>query len=270
MKIAFIGGGNMASALIGGLRAAGDAHELAVADPSAEVRARLADRFGVRCHKQTATAVVGAEVIVLAVKPQVVDAALAGVGDSLTPEQTFVSVAAGTTIATLHARLAAGVPVVRTMPNTPALLGLGITGLFADGRCDASDRQAAELVMGACGETVWVAEEAQMNVVTAISGSGPAYFYLFTEALADAGSALGLPEETARRLARQTALGAGAMAGAGDVDVVELRRRVTSPGGTTQAAIESFEADALRAIVARAAAAAVRRGRELAEEGSTS
>lgn len=300
MKIAFIGGGNMASALIAGLQqqnaafepgpesghgsgpesgnepgsesrhgcrpepAQDRAHEIAVADPNEAVRERLGRMAGVRCDADAKGVIAGADVVVLAVKPQIAAAALEPIGSQLTPNQTLVSVAAGTTIATLHGLVAADVPVVRTMPNTPALLGMGITGLFADERCSDRDRAAAERVMGACGETVWVEDEDLMDVVTAISGSGPAYYYLFTEALADAGEALGLPAETARRLAVQTALGAGAMAGRGGDDVVQLRRKVTSPGGTTEAAIESLEADALRDVVARAAQAAVRRGRELA------
>ncbi|MEM1412682.1 MAG: pyrroline-5-carboxylate reductase [Pseudomonadota bacterium] len=275
--IAFIGGGNMATALIGGLYAAGADHapgtDLAgsvsrpyvrVADPNGEARNRMIKDFGVVATPDGAAAAAGADLVVLAVKPQLVQAALDGLGKQLTPQQTLVSVAAGTTIATLQGLIADGVPVVRTMPNTPALLGLGMTGLFADARCTRRDRDRAESLMGVCGATVWVDEEDQMNLVTAVSGSGPAYYYLFTEALAEAATALGLPRETALRLARQTALGAGAMAARDETDIVELRRRVTSPGGTTQAAIEALEADALRAIVARAVDAATRRGRALA------
>lgn len=269
MIITFIGGGNMASALINGLASTPEAHELRVADPDPAARERLADRTAVRVFGDGREAVAGADVVVLAVKPQVLPGVLGAIAPSLGPGHTLVSVAAGITVDTLQQPLREDVPVVRTMPNTPALLGLGITGLYADARCDAADRAAAELVLGACGEIVWLDEESQLDTVTAVSGSGPAYYYLFTEALADAGTDLGLPRETARRLAVHTARGAGAMMLESDAELETLRRRVTSPGGTTQAAIERFEAGGLRTLVADAAGAAVCRGRELAREGAS-
>lgn len=268
MIITTIGGGNMAGALIGGLAASGADHEIRVADPDPAARARLADAFGVTTFDDAPSAANGADVVVLAIKPQVLPAAMSDLGPRLVAGQTLVSVAAGVTLATLHRYVGPQVPAVRTMPNTPALLGLGITGLYADERCGEKDRQAAELVMGACGETVWLDAESQLDALTALSGSGPAYFFLFMEALADAGAALGLPPEVAEKLATYTARGAGAMAVADDAGLAELRRRVTSPGGTTQAAIEAFEAGGLRQLVTTAATAAARRSRELAEGGT--
>jgi len=266
MIITYIGGGNMASALIGGLARTGE-HELRVADPDPRVRERLEAEHGVATFETGADAVQGADMIVLAVKPQVLPAVLRDLRGALGPNQCVLSVAAGITLATIRGVLGERQPLVRSMPNTPALLGEGITGLYADDRCSATDRAAAETIMGAGGQAVWVDEEGLIDAVTAVSGSGPAYYYLFTEALADAGRALGLPRETALKLAVQTAAGAGAMLQAGDADPVELRRRVTSPGGTTQAAIGALEAGGLRDLVHAAAEAAARRGKELATGG---
>ena len=267
MIITFIGGGNMAGALIGGLSDAPGDHHIRVADPDENVRAALEARHGVQTHADGRAALPGADIVVLAVKPQVTPAVMAEIGPGLGPEQLLLSVAAGITLDALHGWIAADVPVVRTMPNSPALLGLGVTGLYADERCSEAHRAQADLVMGACGQTVWLAEEDQLDAVTAISGSGPAYYFLFTEALTAAGEALGLPGATARTLALQTARGAGVMALEAGGDVVDLRRRVTSPGGTTAAAIEHFEQGGLRALVRDAAEAAARRSRELAQGG---
>jgi pyrroline-5-carboxylate reductase len=266
MIITFIGGGNMAGALIGGLSDAPGSHEIRVADPDDSVRAAFEAR-GLQTFADGKTAIPGADVIVLAVKPQVTPAVMADIGPVLDTGQLLVSVAAGITLDGLHGWIGADIPVVRTMPNAPALLGLGVTGLFADDRCTETHRAQADLVMAACGETVWLSEEAQLDAVTAISGSGPAYYFLFTEALAAAGEALGLPGDTARTLALQTARGAGVMAVESGGDVIDLRRRVTSPGGTTAAAIEFFEHHDLRSLVRGAAEAAARRSRELAKSG---
>ncbi len=268
MIISFIGGGNMATALIGGLAEAGDATEIRVAAPSAETRERLARDHGVRGFEPGHGAIVGADVIVLAVKPQILPGVLAQIGEHLAPGQCVISVVAGITLATLRRAFPGGVSLVRAMPNTPSLLGLGATGLYADPACSADDREAAERVMGAAGLTVWVDDEDLVNVVTGVSGSGPAYFYLFTEALADAGERLGLPQATAETLAVHTAHGAGAMLLRDHAGAAELRRRVTSPGGTTQAAIETLETGGLRALVDQAVKAATDRGRELAGQAA--
>ncbi len=264
MIISYIGGGNMAGALIGGLSAAGGGHEIRVVDPDAGARERLAGAFGVAAFASAGEAVPGSDVIVLAVKPQVLPAVLNDIAAHVAPGQCVISVVAGATLAGLRAALGDDVALVRSMPNTPALLGEGITGLHAGPGSREQDRRAAELILGACGETAWIDDEALMDVVTAVSGSGPAYFYLLAEALADAGTRLGLPAETARRLATHTAHGAGAMLLRGGADAAELRRRVTSPGGTTQAAVEALEAGGLRDLVDRAVTAATHRGRELA------
>jgi pyrroline-5-carboxylate reductase len=180
-----------------------------------------------------------------------------------------VSIAAGITSAQIARWLgdAGGTsqPVVRTMPNTPALLGAGVTGLFANAAVDDAGRARAEALMACAGETVWVDDESLMDAVTAVSGSGPAYVFLLAEAMQAAGEAEGLPEDAARLLAAQTILGAARMLTEGSEPAAELRRRVTSPGGTTQAAIETFEAGGLRDLVAKAVHAARRRGRELSE-----
>jgi pyrroline-5-carboxylate reductase len=266
MVITFIGGGNMAGALIGGLSDAPGSHDIRVADPDDDVRTTYEAR-GVQTHADGTAAIPGSDIVVLAVKPQITPSVMAKIGSALDAGQLLVSVAAGITLDELHGWIAADVPVVRTMPNSPALLGLGVTGLFADERCTETHRAQADLVMGACGETVWLSEEAHLDAVTAISGSGPAYYFLFTEALAAAGEDLGLPRETAHTLALQTARGAGVMAVEAGGDVVDLRRRVTSPGGTTAAAIEFFEQHDLRSLVRGAAEASARRSRELAKGG---
>lgn len=270
MIITFIGGGNMAGALVGGLSEGSGDHLIRVADPDPEVRATLEADYGVETFADGEEAVPGANVVVLAIKPQITPRVMEDLGPHLSPNQLLLSVAAGITLQALHGWIGDAVPAVRTMPNSPALLGLGVTGLYADERCTEAHRAQADLVMSACGETVWVQEEQQLDAVTAVSGSGPAYYFLFTEALAAAGESLGLPAETARTLALQTARGAGVMAVETGGDVVDLRRRVTSPGGTTAAAIECFETGGLRGLVREAAEAAAWRSRELATGGDDS
>lgn len=267
MIISFIGGGNMASALIGGLLQMTDPPRIQVADTNPAVRERLEQLPGVVTFAAAEDAVQGASLVVLALKPQVLPGVMRTLGPRVSAGQCVVSVAAGITLGSLQSWLAEGVAVVRTMPNTPALLGLGITGLFADPQCSPEQRALAEQVMGAVGETVWVETERQIDAVTAISGSGPAYYYLFTEALTNAGIQLGLPAATSQRLATLTAFGAGSMLNAGEDDPATLRHKVTSPGGTTAAAIAAFEEGGLRDLVQRAAAAADRRSAELSAAG---
>lgn len=271
MNIAFIGGGNMAAALIAGLcRSDTPPSRIRVADPSAEARARLEAQFSIECFSDTADAVDGADIIVLAVKPQVMPKALDSLAPLVHDGHTIVSIAAGITVAVIQNALGESIPVVRTMPNTPALIGKGISGLYAGPACEDVDRHKAEQIMTAAGEAVWLDDESLLDVVTAVSGSGPAYFFLLTEALQVAGHALGLPSETAARLAIQTARGAGEMAAQSEHGVAELRRRVTSPGGTTQAALEALEAGGFSALVAKAVKAATDRGRELSGEEQAS
>jgi pyrroline-5-carboxylate reductase len=263
--IAFIGGGNMARSLIGGLVARGsDAASVRVVDPNADSRDALARDFGVRTFADASEAVDGAVTWVLATKPQVlrgVCESLAGVAQTTRP--LVLSIAAGITATQLDRWLGGNVPVVRTMPNTPALLGAGVTGLFANARVDEAGRARAQALLESAGETVWIDDEARMDAVTAVSGSGPAYIFLLAEAMEEAAIAQGLPAQDARTLVLQTVLGAARMLVESDEAPAELRRRVTSPGGTTQAAIETFEAGGLRTLVAEAIANAARRGGEL-------
>lgn len=270
MIISFIGGGNMASALIGGLRKTGSPPQIQVADTNPDVRKRLQALPGVTTFEASEDAVRGASLVVLALKPQVLPTVMRSLGPVLTAGQCVVSVAAGITLNSLRGWLADDVAAVRTMPNTPALMGLGITGMYADEKCSEDQRALAEQLMANAGETVWVESESQIDAVTAISGSGPAYFYLFTEALTEAGIEMGLPGQVAQQLARQTAFGAGSMLAAGEDDATTLRRKVTSPGGTTAAAIAAFEEGNLRELVSRASEAARRRSAELSAGGSES
>lgn len=268
-QIAFIGGGNMARSLIGGLIARGTgAADIRVAEPVQSVREALQRDFGVRCLATAAEAAAGASVWLLAVKPQVmrsVCSELSALAQSQHP--VAISIAAGITSAQLAHWLGgddgSAVAVVRAMPNTPALLGAGITGLFASAGVDATQREHSARLLSAVGPTVWIHDEAQMDAVTAVSGSGPAYVFLLAEAMQAAGEAQGLPADAARALTMQTLLGAARMLAESSDAPAVLRARVTSPGGTTQAAIETFEAGGFRALVARAIAAATERGRQL-------
>ena len=263
--IAFIGGGNRARSLIGGLLQQGrDPATLRVVEPVPALREALVRDFNVPVFADADTAVAGASIWLFAVKPQVlrgVCEALAATAQARQP--LAVSIAAGITTAQLRRWLGGAARVVRVMPNTPALLGAGASGLFAGPEVDAAGRAAAQALLAAAGTTVWIEDEAQMDAVTALSGSGPAYVFLLAEAMIAAGAAEGLPADAARALALQTVLGAARMLTESEVDAAELRRRVTSPGGTTQAAIESFEAGGFRRLVADAIHAARERGAEL-------
>jgi len=266
MRIAFIGAGNMASSLIGGLLAKGlDAARIRASDPGAETRARVSAEHGIELFADNAQAVQDADVIVIAVKPQVMKAVCQDLRAHLKPHQLLISIASGITCTSLQNWLG-NQPLVRCMPNTPALLGKGVSGLFATAAVTGEQRQQAEELLSAVGIAVWVDTEAQIDAVTAVSGSGPAYFFLLIEAMTDAGVKLGLPREVAKQLAEQTALGAAHMAVGSDVDAAELRRRVTSPAGTTEAAIKSFQADGFAATVEKALSAAAHRSAEMAEQ----
>ena len=264
-SIAFIGGGNMARSLIGGLVARGhQVGTLRVAEPGAALRDDLRRDFGVRVFEQAGDAADGAGSWLLAVKPQVmrmVCADLAAMAQAQRP--VVLSIAAGVTTAQLDRWLGGGIAVVRAMPNIPALLGVGITGLFANAATGEAQRADAAELLGAVGPTVWVDQEDLINAVTAVSGSGPAYVLLLAEAMQAAGIAQGLPADTARTLVGQTLLGAATMLTQLDEPAEVLRKRVTSPGGTTQAAIEVFESGGFHALVDRALAAAADRGRQL-------
>ncbi len=263
--LAFIGGGNMARSLIGGLIARGHAPDaIHVAEPVEALREALARDFGVRVHASAADAAADADVWLLAVKPQVMRTVcgdLSALAQARRP--LAISIAAGITAAQLERWLGGGVAVVRAMPNTPALLGAGITGLYANDRADAAQRNAAAALLAAVGPTVAIADESLMDAVTAVSGSGPAYVFLLAEAMQAAGEAEGLAPDAARQLAAQTLLGAARMLTESGEDAGVLRARVTSPNGTTQAAIETFQAGGFEALVAKAIHAATERGRQL-------
>ncbi len=268
-KITFIGGGNMARAIYKGLLESGfPAENIGVVDPS-EIAQSAARASGlIRIAEAATDADLSADLIVLAVKPQITRIALSPLAQRVSSTTTVLSIIAGINSASLANLL--GLPnddaVVRSMPNTPALVGEGMTGLFSNSDQRAHGRILAERVMSAVGQCVWVNNESDLDLVTAISGSGPAYFFLFMESLADAAVELGLSPQTAHQLAVQTALGAAKLAQTSDDGLVKLRENVTSPGGTTEQAIKSFEASELRTIVMSATRAAKKRSIELSEE----
>ena len=267
-QLAFVGGGNMARSLIGGLLKTGVLPaSISVAEPLAEARHWLGREFGVACYAENRLAAAQAEVIVLAVKPQIMPAIHAELQDTLQRNRPLlISIAAGVRLDQLERWFGNNLPIVRCMPNTPALIGAGATGLCANHRVSPSQKAQAQHILDAAGITCWIEQEALMDTVTAISGSGPAYFFALVESLEAAAVAQGMPRETARMLAAQTCLGAGRMLVEGGEDPAVLRQRVTSPNGTTQAALESLAADALPRIIARAVAAATERGVSLANE----
>ncbi len=267
-RLAFIGGGNMARSLIGGLLKTGVAPAtLSVAEPMAEARHALGREFRIACYAENRLAVAEAEVVVLAIKPQIMPAIRAELLDILQRNRPLlISIAAGVRLDQLERWFGAGLPIVRCMPNTPALIGAGATGLCANNRVSPTQKAQAQHILDAAGITRWIDDEALMDTVTALSGSGPAYFFALVEAMEAAAVAQGLPRDSARALAAQTCFGAGRMLVEGSEDPAALRQRVTSPRGTTQAALESFTADGLTRIVARAVAAATQRGVELAAE----
>ncbi|HYL03059.1 MAG TPA: pyrroline-5-carboxylate reductase [Steroidobacteraceae bacterium] len=264
--LGILGGGHMGRALAGGLLRSGTRPErLRVGDTDEAARARLALELGVAASADNPSVVDGASVVVLAVKPQQLAAVLAPLAPLLRAQRPLVlSIAAGVRLASLEGWCGAGVPVVRAMPNRAALVGAGVTALYAPPAVGAAQRAAAERVAGSLGEIVWLAEESELDVVTALSGSGPAYFFLLAELMAQAAETLGLAPAVARRLARATLYGAGQLAHAGDADLARLRAEITSKGGTTEAALRVFEEADLKGTVGRAVAAAAGRSRELA------
>jgi pyrroline-5-carboxylate reductase len=268
MRIAFIGGGNMATALISSLFASRhNVDRIKVADPGAAAREQLQRRWPVVCFERAAEAIEDMDAIVLAVKPQVLPLVLEEIKDLVTHEQLVISIVAGIPTSQIAAKLSSNPPIVRTMPNTPALIGLGITGMYARVNCNLAQRELTQNLMESAGEVVWLDKESLLDVVTAVSGSGPAYFFYMIETLRNAGTRLGLPPEVSAKLALHTAHGASALAVQSDADVIELRQRVTTPGGTTEAAMEQFSKSHFAEVVNAAVAAATRRGAELAGDG---
>lgn len=267
--IVFIGGGNMARGLIGGLRARGIAGAcIHVAEPVEAVRNALADEFDVSTHATPDSAVAAADTWVFAVKPQVMQPVCLALAERAQDAQPLlISIAAGITSGQMARWLGATgeVPlaIVRAMPNAPALLGAGVTGLYATRAVDAAQRGRAASLLSTAGATVWLDDEALMDAVTAVSGSGPAYLFLLAEAMQAAAVEQGLPADAARTLVLETLLGGARMLLESGESAAGLRRRVTSPGGTTEAAIATFKAGGFARLVADAIAAAHDRGRAL-------
>lgn len=269
LQIAFIGAGNMASSIIGGLLNQGmPVANLCASDPYPEALQRLHKTYGVRTTADNDVAVASADVVILAVKPQIMPDVTQALAASLQQSNPVViSIAAGITVTALQRQLGAATAIVRCMPNTPALVQSGATAMFANANTSAAQRNHAEAILGAVGDAHWVTDENLLDAVTALSGSGPAYFFLFMEAMTEAGIQMGLQPALSRALTVQTALGAARMA-TGDTELAELRRRVTSPGGTTAAALDSFADSDLRGVVARAMQAALARSIEMGLEQS--
>jgi len=267
-KIGFIGGGNMAASLIGGLISDGFAADnIVVAEPQASRREELRAHFGVRTETDNTVLVKSVEVIVLAVKPQVLPEVCEQMAAAVQESAPLVvSIAAGIRVADIDRWLGGNNAIVRTMPNTPALVKSGATALFANDKVGKAQRELAEGIMRAVGLTLWVDEETLLDAVTAISGSGPAYFFLLIEMLQQTGCKLGLPEQSARLLALQTAFGAARMALESNEDCAELRARVTSPGGTTERAVTILEQGGIRELFDKALQGARDRAAELADQ----
>ena len=266
--IGFIGGGNMAASIIGGLLASGiDAENIRAGDPNADSLSKLSALGNIQTSQDNHAIIPGCDVIVMAVKPQLMKT-VAGEISALVQQHRpmVISIAAGITSDSLNRWLGGDLAIVRCMPNTPALLRCGATGLYANDAVSEQQRQLAEKIMQATGLALWVDSEADLDAGTAVSGSGPAYFFLLMEAMQASGEKLGLSSELAAKLSQQTALGAARMALEGDVDVAELRRRVTSPKGTTERAITIFEDGGFRQLVDAALSGAALRAEELGRE----
>jgi len=265
-KIAFIGAGNMATSIIGGLLNCGvSANAIEASDPHHETRERLRGQYGVGVTDDNARVCADADLVVLAVKPQVLKDVCLALREHLPKGCLVVSIAAGINCESLQRWLGER-PIVRVMPNTPALVGEGASGYFATALVSAEQKALAKAVLEAVGVALEVESESLIDAVTAVSGSGPAYFFLLMEAMIDAGEKLGLSRATASQLTLKTALGAARLASESDVDVGELRRRVTSPNGTTERAISNFQKNHFNNIVAEALTACAQRGAELADE----
>ncbi len=269
-KISFIGGGNMAQALISGLVGCGIKPDLiTVADPSSDAREQLAAKGlnTVDPMADATAAVVDADIVVLAVKPQMMKVVVSAFADAL-DNQLVISVAAGLSTDLLSSMLGGYSNIVRAMPNTPSMIQMGATGLYGTDNISAEQKELATAVMEASGLVMWVDDEEHMHAVTAVSGSAPAYMFYFIESMVDGAVALGLDKEQASALAMQTMLGAAKMAMNSDDAPAELRRKVTSPNGTTQAAVESMQANEIGRQISEAMQACYDRSQALSEEMS--
>ena len=264
-SIAFIGGGNMASCIIGGMIANGfSAQDIIVSEPGEQSRLRLEDTYGLTTLTDNQAAAKQADLIVLAVKPQIMQSVAIDLAPALGANSVVVSIAAGIPLRALQTWLGAGTAIVRAMPNTPAMLLEGATGLFANQHVDPTKRDLVTTIFQAIGYACWVETEAQIDAVIAVSGSGPAYFFRIIEIMQKVGQELGLPEQIARELSLQTALGSARMATESGTGAGQLREQVTSPGGTTQAALNTFEQLGLEATFREAMRSALNRAEEMA------
>lgn len=266
-NIAMIGAGNMGNSLIGGLITSGHpAQKIWASDPSEEKLTELHNRWGIHTTTNNSEAIQSAEVVVLAVKPQLLATILTELSPLIQQQKPLVlSIAAGIRESSLQHWLGGSIAIVRAMPNTPALISCGAAALYANAYVTDDERSMAESILRSVGITIWLDDEGLMDTVTALSGSGPAYFFLMMEALQQAAEKLGLPTETARLLTLQTALGAARMAIESGKPLDELRKNVTSPGGTTEKALAILEENKIRDIYERAIHAAKKRSEELAE-----
>jgi len=267
-SIGFIGGGNMASSLIGGLIADGiDPAQISVAEPDSERRATLRAHFAINVVESAEAMLEEVSIIILAVKPQIIHEVCSNIGNHLKGKSPlFISVAAGIHVADIDRWLGGEQAIVRTMPNTPALIRTGATGLFANAKVSKEQRELSEAIMRAVGVTIWVEREDEIDIVTALSGSGPAYYFLVIELMQQSAMKLGLSEESSRLLALQTAFGATKMALESSDDCATLRRKVTSPGGTTERALGIMLDNKLDETIDAALTSARDRARELAEQ----
>lgn len=268
-QICFIGAGNMASSIIGGLIANGtSANTITATARTPETLTTLAKTFRIHTEQDNTQAVQNADVIVLAVKPQGLKAVTLEIAPYINADTLVISVAAGITASAIESWLGGNAAVIRCMPNTPSLVQMGASGLFANSKVSSTQKAFAEQLLAATGVTVWLDDEKLMDAVTAVSGSGPAYFFMLMESMIAAGVKQGLSTEQATQLTLQTAAGAARLAQQSDVSVAELRRRVTSPGGTTEQAILSFEDAGLREIVDTAMVKCAQRSKTMASEFS--
>ncbi|HAO24848.1 MULTISPECIES: pyrroline-5-carboxylate reductase [unclassified Methylophaga] len=267
-KLAFIGGGNMARSLIGGLIANGiSADNIHVADKQPDTLESLNSRYPVQTFTDNRQAIEGADVIIIAVKPQQLQDVVKELNPDWQQQQLMISIAAGIRIKDISRWLdKPHASIVRAMPNTPALVEAGATALFANENVTHQQHELAESILRACGLAIWLQDEKHMDAVTALSGSGPAYFFLVMEAMEKAAVELGLPQETARLLCLETAFGAAKMALESGESASTLRKQVTSPGGTTERAIHELEDGGLHGLFENALVAAALRARELADE----
>lgn len=265
--IAFIGAGNMARSLIGGLLSDGyDPNRIWVACPTEQKLQELSSRFGVQTTQDNITAASSADVIVLAVKPQTIQTVVEEIKSVVQEQKTLmISIAAGMRVEKIQQWLETESPIVRCMPNTPALLRAGATALYANDQVSQQQKDISESIMRSVGVTVWLEDEADLDTVTALSGSGPAYFFLVIEAMQDAAEQLGLSSQDAKLLTLQTALGAARMALESDQDASVLREQVTSKGGTTEAALNVFKDGDLNHLFYQAIDAAKQRAAQLSE-----